>query len=435
MMGWISTSRMFKALEEYNIPIMPILIIFLATGFGVLYHYQSASILWKVFSVVWFLAPFWAPPILIAVFAKVWMIYKRSEFIKNQQHTLLEIRLPREIRKSPLAMEAVLSGVHRSLGEGTPIDIYLKGKVRPWFSLELVSIEGEVRFFIWTRTFLKNLVEAQVYAQYPEVEIHEVDDYSRFVKFDPNEMSLWGCDHILTKPDPYPIKTYIDYGLENAGAKEEEKVDPLASVIEWLGAIGKGEQVWVQIMIRVNKTHWKDDAQKIISEMLGRDPKTKLPANLVGTMSVNVQLSKGEQEVIAAIDRSMNKLAFDCGIRTIYMAKKDTFNAINIVSMVSMFKQFSSNTLNGFRPANWLIKFAGYPWEDYKEIRKNTARTRILEAYKRRSYFHPPFTTKAIVLNTEELATIYHFPGSVIQTPTLRRTPSKKAEAPINLPR
>jgi len=41
---------------------------------------------------------------------------------------------------------------------------------------------------------------------------------------------------------------------------------------------------------------------------------------------------------------------------------------------------------------------------------------------------------KPYILTTEELATIYHFPGSVSTTPNLNRVPSKKAEAPSNLP-
>ena len=47
----------------------------------------------------------------------------------------------------------------------------LKGKFRPWFSLELVSIEGEVHFYIWTQPKFRKLIESQFYSQYPGVEI------------------------------------------------------------------------------------------------------------------------------------------------------------------------------------------------------------------------------------------------------------------------
>ena len=57
-----------------------------------------------------------------------------------------------------------------------------------------------------------------------------------------------------------------------------------------------------------------------------------------------------------------------------------------------------------------------------------------ITAYRRRGYFHAPYYSKPLILNTEELATVYHFPGSVAGTPTIERIPSKRAEAPSNLP-
>ena len=66
-------------------------------------------------------------------------------------------------------------------------DKYRKGKVRDWFSLEMVSIEGQIRFFIRTSAIYKNVIEAQLYAQYPDVEIYEVPDYSRYVDYQGKE--------------------------------------------------------------------------------------------------------------------------------------------------------------------------------------------------------------------------------------------------------
>jgi hypothetical protein len=40
----------------------------------------------------------------------------------------------------------------------------------------------------------------------------------------------------------------------------------------------------------------------------------------------------------------------------------------------------------------------------------------------------------SFILNTEELATLYHFPGQVAATPSFKRISSTKAEAPTNLP-
>ncbi len=41
----------------------------------------------------------------------------------------------------------------------------IKGQVRTWFSLELVSIGGEIHFFIWGRRKFADLIETQIYSQ------------------------------------------------------------------------------------------------------------------------------------------------------------------------------------------------------------------------------------------------------------------------------
>jgi hypothetical protein len=98
-------------------------------------------------------------------------------------------------------------------------------------------------------------------------------------------------------------------------------------------------------------------------------------------------------------------------------------------------KHFNYEHLNGFKANGdkWHPSI-GDPWTDFRNWRRNKYGKLALMAYKRRSYFHPPFVSKPMVMNTEELATIYHFPGSVSQTPNLDRVPSKKAQAPGNLP-
>jgi hypothetical protein len=58
----------------------------------------------------------------------------------------------------------------------------------------------------------------------------------------------------------------------------------------------------------------------------------------------------------------------------------------------------------------------------------------MLDSYKRRSYFFYPYKFTPLILTNEELATLYHFPGEVASTPGLPRIPSKRAQAPTNLP-
>jgi hypothetical protein len=179
---------------------------------------------------------------------------------------------------------------------------------------------------------------------------------------------------------------------------------------------------------------WKDEAKKLVNEILMRDPDTKIAGseNEKGFL-VSPKITRGEEEIVEALERSITKHPFDVGIRALYIAKKDFFDGANIGSIIASFKHFSSPHLNGFRPGG---PWGGLenPWNDYKDIRKHRKMSMALMAYKRRSYFYAPFESKPLVMNSEELATVYHFPGGVAGTPTLERIPSKKSEAPSNLP-
>ena len=388
--------------------------------------------------------------ILLMLFAPLWLNFIRSEFIYSLKYTLLQIKLPKELMKSPLAMEVFLSSLH-NVSEGGFYTRYWKGEMRPFYTLEIVSIEGSVKFFIRTEDRRKNNVIAALYSQFPGIEINEAPDYTLGVQFDPKENKLWGAEFIFTKPDPYPIKTYIDYGLDK-DPKEEFKVDPMVPMIEFLGSVGFNQQIWIQYMIRGHKgdqrkpghifklsDSWKDEAKELVDKLMSRDAKTKV-AGKKDKESGRVTpptLSEGEKDVIGALDRSITKLPFDVGIRTIYIGKKDFFDKPNgIGGIISSFKQFSSENLNGFKPNGdkWSAKFKNTPWEDYKSMRANKASRLVLEAYKRRCFFVDPFKGDPMVMNTEELATVYHFPGQVAATPNLDRIPSKKGQAPSNLP-
>lgn len=384
--------------------------------------------------------------ILFLLFWPVWVNYVRSDFFFSLKYAVLEIKLPKEMMKSPLAMEIFLNAIHNT-ADGSNFAQYWRGEKRPSYSLEIVSIEGLIKFMIWTEDRRKSGVMSALYSQFPGIEVKEVEDYTHGFVFDPKLTKLWGAEFKLTKPDPYPIKTYVDYGLDK-DPKEEFKVDPLTPMLEFLGNIGKDQQIWVQYMVRAHIKDqikpgtlfkkadlYRDEAEKIINDIMLRDPKTKKNRDTDEIMLAG--LSDGEKEIIKSIERNMNKLAFDVGIRGIYMAKKELFDKPNgIGGMISSFKHFNTENLNGFKPNGdkWSAKFSGSPWEDYKNIRANRQSRLVLEAYRRRCYFYDPFIGKPLVLSTEELATIYHFPGSVAITPGLTRIPSKKAEAPSNLP-
>ncbi len=382
----------------------------------------------------------------------LWVRYVRAKFFLSLKYTVLEVKLPRDTFKSPLAMEVFLQALHNT-SDGNAYSRFWKGETRPWYALELVSIEGRVKFHIWTEDRRKAGVINGLYSQFPGIEVHESGDYAQSVHFDPKTMKIWAAEFKATKPDPYPIKTYVDYGLDK-DPKEEFKVDPMLPMLEFLGSVGPNQQVWIQILIRAHKDDqpklghwfkntdtWQDKAKELVNEIMIRDAKTKgIPEKNKKKSDDKFpdipRLSKGEQDIIEAIERSVSKLAFDVGIRGLYIGEKNSFDSIfGIGGILGSMKHFGTEALNGFKPNGdvWHSRL-GEPWKDYKDIRRTMFSKDALAMYKRRSYFYAPHEGTPMVLNTEELATIYHFPGSVAATPTLERIPSKKADAPSNLP-
>ncbi len=396
--------------------------------------------------IVIYLAPIFLAVFLGSILWSLWMRYIRGKFYNSLKYAVLELRLPKETSKSPAAMENVITALHNT-SLGGWVARFWKGEYPPHYSLEIASHEGQVKYYVWTEDRRKAGLMAALYSQFPGIEVYDRGDYTHGVTFDPDVTKLWCAEFILTKPDPYPIKSYIDFGLDK-DPKEEFKVDPMLYMIEFLSSVPLNQHVWMQIIIRGHLKQrkaglfmkkydkWESDARDLVNEIMRRDPKTKKEREDVAEKKGQISVSPGEQDVLKAIERSLHKNPFDVGIRCIYMAPKDQFNTpFGIGGCISSFKQFSSNELNGFKPngEKWIAQF-DEPWKDYKDMRRNHLSKESLKAYKRRSFFNPPYQSKPMVLNTEELATVYHFPGSVAASPGLERVTSKKAEAPANLP-
>ncbi len=391
------------------------------------------------------------PLFLLFVVWDLWMVYIRAAFVASKTFVVLEVKLPREVFKSPHAAEFFITALSQGSGEKNWFEVYWQGKMRAWFSLEITSIDGAVRFFIWTRSDFKNLIEANIYSQYPGIEIYEVPDYTLPVKYDSKTDSLWGAEFALTKPDAFPIKTYIDYGMDK-NPEEEYKIDPMTPLIEFLGGLGHGANVWIQIIVRRHKDEerdpdakwkfwkkkdlrWKEAAQVEINKIL--EP-TKGVKDADGKLipGTNRRLSDVESDTIKALGRSVSKNGYDVGIRAMYVAPKDVWKADNLSGIIGGITHFNSH-MNGFKPVRDSEERYTHPlfvWKKRREKKRDSERQDLLDAYKRRAYFYKPMKSPHFILNSEELATMYHFPGIVSATPTFTRIESKKSQAPANLP-
>jgi hypothetical protein len=427
---------------------------------------------WRVLQILFVFYPIWLPLILIVIFYNLWIRYVRTKFIVSQGSYLLEFKLPSEIDKSPLAMEIILTSLYQTAA-ASYLETYIDGKTRPTFSLEIVSIEGEIHFYMWTHRKFKGIIEAQVYSQYPGVEVYEVPDYATRFKYNPDKHGLWGTYFKLEKHQAYPLKTYADYELDK-NPKEEHKIDPLTSTLEYYGALGKGQQGWFQILFRAHKKvgikegepTLKGFGKKFIGFFMGenkfsdlyhfegvdwrKEAQEELKAYRVKTLGnpnnpdAPLRLpSKGEADVLSAMERKLTKYPFETMMRGFYISEQDHFDAANITGLIGSVRQYNSRELNGLRLGwftdhedNWKDFFRYFLKKLGKYIRLRMEEN-MLRAYKLRSFFDYPYRfwhERPYILTTDELATMYHFPGKVAGTPTLTRVPSKKAEAPSNLP-
>lgn len=400
------------------------------------------------------LSPLWLPVFLAVILWVVWIHYIRFIFWFKQKHVLLEIQLPPEVTKSPLAMELFLGSMWHASGEGTFIARVWDGKFRPVFSIEIASNEGQVRFYLWCRESWKNVLEAKLYGQFPEARVSVVEDYAAKVPFNTRDYNMWGAEFAKTETNALPIKTYIDYGLDKNPDTPETQVDPISNLLEFMGQIGQGEYIWLQIIMKARKKDewyalydnkkdsWKDPAaQKIRDIMKGAVKRTasliddpeKAKEQEKQVAQANLQLSSFEKLQIEAIERSLSKLVYECGIRVMYLGKNENYNGINIGNVVRIFDPYKQNGFNQIMPVRGQSDF-DYPWQDWNDIRQNKVKRNLFFRYKHRAYFYVPYDQVPTFMTTEELATIWHFPSSAVVTPALDRVPSKRSDAPINLP-
>jgi len=400
---------------------------------------------------------------------KVWVESRQIRWASAVQTSLLAIDVPKQTEQSPKAAEHIFSILHGSMSMYDRIEKYWIGKIQPSFSLEIVSIDGYVQFFIrcWSR--YRDLVEAAVYAQYPDAEIAEVADYTENVpkRFPAEGWDLFGTEFTLSADSAYPIRTYPQFEHTLSG----ELKDPIASLLEGLAKLKPGEQVWVQMVISPNDGKaWRKKGMKIIRKLIKAKEEKKKPGmigevvgHVTGILSstpnaffgsyapekpkkddpptLMMHMTPGAKLVVESIEQKLNKEAFALKTRVIYVGKKEAFaKARTISTLKGTFGQYTQLDMNGFSIYGKVTTKSDYPWQrnilfEYLSLfmvrTLTTRQNSILRAYKWRSL---GIGCPAKIVNIEELATLFHFPNLLLKTPLLKKTQAKRAEPPFRLP-
>jgi hypothetical protein len=306
-------------------------------------------------------------------------------------------------------------------------------------------------------------IENVFYSFFPEMEINEVDDYALRFSYDPSKSIVWGTDWRLeplkTTPNgkhsgwenAFPPKSYIDFELDK-DPKEEYKIDPLILMLEYMGNIKHDEQIWVQILVRGHgsefvKTdtfkyearwpHLIDQAVQSIRMEALRIPGGKVvdPTNPKPDELLHVPNYTWKQtEQIRSIERHGAKRPFDVMARGIYISNPKSFHVPTIGWLRFLWMPYANFSMTAFSPKRWMNIF-DYPWQDYRNIRRDLSIRRMLDAYRRRSAFYAPGRTPHNIMTAETIATMFHFPSQGTKVPGLQRMSSSRAEPPANLPR
>lgn len=403
---------------------------------------------WAYFSIVfrysWWILFF----VLVAIIYYLWLLNKREKYSSSIKHIFLAVAVPDTNEKNPKYMELVFAGLHAIKSGPTFVDKWFKGKTQDTFTFELVSIGGNIRFIIRTPDYFRDFVEANIYSQYPEAEIMEVEDYAQFIpKEYPNDAyDVFGAELTLNKPDPYPIKTYKFFTDDI----EKEFMDPLSNLLEVMSTMSVDEQMWIQMILEPVGDDWKKGGEKIVNKLIGKKEKTKTPMLIQGIHTVvgliepasaadqkstkkddminEMQyLTPGQREIVEAIEGNVAKIGYKVKLRVVYIAKKAAFSSKKGINpLFGAFKAFGSQNLNNLVPNKkyWTLRpyFA-------KQLVPRLQRN-IIRRYKTRD----AGGSKPFIFNVEELATIYHFPYISVKAPSLVRAEARKGMPPTDLP-
>ncbi len=375
----------------------------------------------SVFGEIWFII---FPIIFWFLFKNLWGRHAAIGWLIKQNDILLEIIPPQDIEKSPKVMEGFFNALSATDAGMNMFAKYALGKMNPYFSLEIVGSEGQAHFYVRTPAFFRNLVESALYAQYPGVEIIQVDDYTQNVPGNiPNdEWTLWGMDWILLKEDAYPIKTYKYFDEDITG----KMIDPLANYMEIISTMEPNQHMWVQYVIQAKRPGWfKEWAQPTVEDFIEENIKSKETED-GGSQPLEFSLTPLKRQALTALEENITKNMFSVKVRMICVGRKENFNMVNVAGTSAMFKEFSDEYTNQFIPSDRSKTYADYVNVD---ARKAQRMRRILERYRDRDD-----SGLTIHLSSTELATLFHLPDMSIVSPSVQHSATRRGGAPGNLP-
>ena len=406
---------------------------------------------------------------------------------RRMESVVLRVAVSKTNERGPIVAEQIYAALHGLEGNYTWVD-YMLGRPKPRISMEIASVNNLIQFFIWTPKRYRNVIESQIYAQYPDVEIEEVEDYAKeafavyevgvpevseppsgsteLVEYETKAGVLEAKPHAkakraavtaelsLTEAAIYPVKRYPQFE-DKLTRLATESIAGITATLSKLNATD--EQAWIQITMEPVGDWWRKrglKTLKVVSRGLFDSVfwlntlATKIYAArgfwrrfayspiyflfwvLRGFKTADLPKGKGgdlteeeldeqvtrtherEDPIMAAVDK-VTRLTFDTNIRIVYIPRPENRDLaeVKLNEIAGSFKQFNLPNLNSFEIA-----------------RINQNNLQVLRRYQQR------LVTKPMLLNVEELATIYHMPSKDVGTPNVFWVHSRRLEPPHDLP-
>ena len=315
--------------------------------------------------------------------------------------------LPSEERKNRIAvMEQFLSSLASLKEKGSKIQFSYG---QPYIVLEMAVqfVGSEISFYVAVPKKYETYMEKQIYGFYPKAMVQKIEDYNIF-----NPEGKCSAGFLkLEKNSVLPIKTYKDL-----------EVDPLESISNALSKIEeKGEGGAIQVIIKSAPKNWNRYGLAILKKMnKGQSFTDAIKGKTIkkpkkDEPQIQTRLSPADEEAMKFLQTKASKPGFEVNIRLISSANTKE-RADELLSHIEgSFSQFGAPNLNSFKI----------------ERTKKQALKKLCFNFSFRL-----FSNKGkIILNSEEVASLFHFPLTSLGSPTLKWLKARESTPPANLPK
>ncbi|MBI1871904.1 type IV secretion system DNA-binding domain-containing protein, partial [Candidatus Collierbacteria bacterium] len=316
----------------------------------------------------------------VAVVMLLWFRFRNREEV-SLNFVLLEIAVPRDNEVKIDAAEQVFAALS-SVKQG---GFWQRFKSQQHLAFEIIGKKEDIRFYVSCHRNNMELVEKLLAGAYPGIQVKEVDEYNIF-----SETGKVAFTEMVLRSESFkPIKVF-----------KELTTDPLSSITASLAKFGEGEAAAIQMIIVPAESDW----QKAGDSYVAKTKKSEADPE-----KAKFKTSPADFE---AIDNKVGKPGFLTAVRIVSVAPTDGQAKGNLSNLKGAFAQFNGS-MNGFKGKK--IRFKAGFMLDF--------------IYRYQSMFG-----NNSVLNSEELATIWHMPNKTIETPHIFWLNAKSAPATGGFP-